>query len=200
MPKPNKKPAGKKDNKKGQKDSKAYKAARRRVKLSYRPVLQANKRAQRATQSAYGEGLTDELRGIGQGFNKDIGQLQGQTVAQYGSLTDLLGSAGPASEVSASRGAFGDAGEAMLGLLGTIGAREGAYGASVARQAPLERRAALDNLIQQRQQIVSGMPMEIRDEMRAFQEEALTRRLARQQMESDQAFADFLIKRIRGQL
>lgn len=188
-----------KPQKKGKKNP-LQRRARRDVRLSYRPLLQENKRMQRAAGSAYGA-LPGELEGIGANYTEEIGSIGDQLTEQLSGVADFLPSlGGPQSEVGAFEGAYGDAGEAALGSLASLAARNAGYGASALRSAGLEQRSAQDTLLQQRNQLLQNMPMEIRARVDELREQRLTNQLARSQMQGDEAFRRYLIDLVGGEL
>lgn len=175
--------------------------ARRDVRLSYRPLIRETKRAQRAAKSAYGA-VPGELENIYEDYTGQSNQIASNLVDQLGQLHGALpsGQLGPAPELSAFNGAYGSAGEAALGSLGSQAQRNISFGASTEAQAAIEKRSALDNLIQQRLQLMQGMPAEIRARVDELREQRLTQQLARSQMRSEEATSKYLMDLIGAEL
>jgi len=185
---------------KNKKVSPLMRRATRDVRLSYRPLLQENERAQAAAESAYGA-LPGEIKDIYQGYTGASNNIAGNLVDQLGALNSVLpGLGGPTSEQAAFGGAFTDAGQAGLSSLASQAQRNVGYGASARTEAGLAQRAALDNLIQQRQQIMQGFPQDIQARIDELREQRLTQQLARSQMESDEATSRYLMDLIGAQL
>lgn len=183
------------------KSSPLYRRARRDVRQTYRPLLLENERAQNAAQSVYAA-LPGEVKDIYQGYTGASDRIAGNLLNQIGALSSALPvyAGAPSNELSAFQGAYGDAGQAALGSLASQAQRNVGYGASARTEAGLAERAAIDNLIQQRQQIMQGIPQDIESRIDELREQRLTQQLARSQMESEDATSKYLMDLIRGQL
>jgi hypothetical protein len=174
--------------------------ARQDVRLSYRPLLQENQRMQNAADSVYGA-LPGEIKDIGQGYTGKIDNISDLLTQNAGDVAGVFPTLGaPASEVGAFQGAYGDALTGALGNLSSMAGRQAGYTASGLREAGLAGRSAQDTLMQQRGQIMDNMPADIRQRVSELREEALTRQLAKGQMEGDEAFSQYLIDMVGGQL
>jgi hypothetical protein len=85
-------------------------------------------------------------------------------------------------------------------MLGSQAQRGATNLASNLSEAGYAQRSALDNLLQQRQQITQNMPQDILKRIDELREQRLTQQLARSQMESDEATSKYLMDLIGGQL
>lgn len=174
--------------------------ARRDIEFSYRPLLQENERSQAAANSVYGA-LPPELRNIYQGYTGRSNAIAGNLTNQLGALQSALPQYdAPKGELAAFYGAYGDAGQAALGSLASQAMRNSGYGASSLAEAGYAQRAAIDNLLQQRDQIMQNFPMDIQKRIDELREMRLTHQLARSQMESEEATSKYLMDLIGAQL
>lgn len=176
-----------------------------------------------ASDNAY-YGLLNELQGLNPQYNQVSNNIAESLNAQLGGLAGLLGTANPsnapegspeagvqygtpAGEAAAAAGLYGQLGAGGLELLGSQRQRNLGYTTSAKRQGAIERETAQNNLTQdyrdflqemrdRRLDITGAMPAQIQSRLDYLRQQALQNQQIKAQMESDAAFAEFLMSQI----
>jgi len=189
------------------------------IERQVQQVLDEFDQAQQAGQSAYGgyqkliepygAEYTAETGSIADRLIGQLGQNQAQlaadpALAQYGSPALGVGQGLPQAEGQAGVGMYGAIGDTALGQISNMAARNLGYQTSAQREGGLAKRSMQSNLIQQmndamrelqgRELDVTGQfAGETLDYLGTLKQQALENQLVKSKMESDQAYADYLM-------
>lgn len=155
------------------------------VQFAFQPTLQG-------IESVYGA-YPGEIKNYMQGYTGRMENIAGNLTDQLAGFTDLLGSSGPAGELAAAGGLFGQLGAGGLERLADNAARNQSYMASTLTEGELAARSAMDNLYQ----MIPAAVLQRVDELR---QQALQNRMTLAQIKGERAFADFLKQQTEGLL
>lgn len=154
--------AEKNDKKKRRKGPNLRRQARRDVRVATQPLLRQigreegrARRDYRQDEARVGDiydALLSELGGLNPGAA--IGGISDQFTQDIGSLTNLIGSSGPAGEGAAAAGYLGSLGAGGLQTLAGDASRNVAYNQSTQRQGSLERATTQRNMLTDMQDLI----------------------------------------------
>lgn len=179
--------------------------ARQDVRFANRPVVSQLDRAEQGIGAAYG-GLDETLWEGRNWFDQQAKDIRGDFISDVSGLpvAEMAGFNMPDPEIGAAREALNALNFGSLERLASQRGRASDLQASAVRESDLARRYALDNVMQQRQQIAEQMPQDILSRMNELRDAALERQLAKSAMEADEAsaaaLAQYLGAEIRGDL